>query len=160
MVDLLKSGEAAARQSKVEDIDYIAEHMRQSDIEEIWASHHFLPFDALKLGFDNSVMCITGEISGTPLVMAGVSPVTLLSDTGIVWLLATNEFSRLHKKFLRRSRRFIKLMLDLYPFMFNYVDTRNTESIKWLKWCGAKFGKTVPYGVEQLPFQYFEFRRS
>lgn len=159
-MDIFRSGDTCVRMSKAEDITMIAEDMRDSDREEIWASHHYTPVTGLATSFKNSVICLTVEDKGKPIAMFGVVPVTFLGREGSVWLLATKDFCKVSKKFLKRSRAFVKAMLGYYPHLMNMVDVRNLESVKWLKWCGAKFGAVMPYGTDQLDFQYFEFRRA
>lgn len=148
------------RISKASDIPELAKNMRQSDVEEIWVSHHHTPESALLISFRDSILCFTVESAGRVIAMFGVVPATLIGAEGTIWLLAANDFCKINKIFLRRSKAFIKIMLAHYPHLFNFVDVRNRESIRWLKWCGARFGLVVPYGVEKMPFQYFEFVRN
>lgn len=133
--------------------------LREADKKEIWASHHRTPKQALVAGYRESIMCFTVECKGNPIAMFGIVAHTILGRTASVWFLASSEMNKMQQIF-KHSRKFINLMLSYYSILGNYVDAENAQSIKWLKWCGAKLGPIVPYGVEQQPFQYFEFRRS
>ena len=39
--------------------------------------------------------------------------------------------------------------------MFNYVDARHTDAIRWLKWLGFTLHPATPYGPFDLPFHKF-----
>ncbi len=91
--------------------------------------------------------------------MFGISPVHVLGDKAIVWMLASEKLDNIKLRFARHSRYFINLMLEYYPYLHNYVDCRNKGSISWLKFCGATFEEPKPYGLEGKPFMYFSFKR-
>jgi len=133
--------------------------LREADKREVWKSHHRTLEQALVKGYRESIMCFTVEYKGKPIAMFGLVPHTILGKSASIWLLASPEMDKLQYVF-KHSRRFIALMLSHYSILENYVDAGNIQTIKWLKWCGAKLGSIVPYGVEQQPFQHFEFRRS
>ena len=42
-----------------------------------------------------------------------------------------------------------------FPYMFNYVDVRHKEAIRWLKWLGFTLNEPTPYGPFGLPFHKF-----
>lgn len=133
--------------------------LRKADKREIWASHHREADKALIEGYNKSIMCFTVEYKKRPIAMFGVVPHTILGSVAQVWLLASSEMNKMNYIF-KHSRKMIDIMLSHYPLLENFVDIRNKQSIKWLKWCGASLGPVVPYGVEQKLFQYFQFQRS
>lgn len=147
------------RTSNELDVEAMKGRLRKSDIKEVWASHHHTPGEALRLSYELSSLCLTIEIEGIPGAMFGLVPQTLLSDSATIWLLSTDAVYSVSKLFLKECRRFIQIMLKEYSLLENYVDARNTVSIRWLKWCGATIEEAHLYGVEQLPFHRFEFRR-
>ena len=155
-----KSRLLAVRDSTMKDAFDMAPHMRESDKQEIWASNHISPENALVGGVINSVVCLTAEMNEKPIIMGGIVPQSLLGHTAIIWVLGTDDMKKIAKTFLKTSRSYIDHMLEFYPYLFNYIDVRNKESLLWLKYCGAEFSLTVPYGVEQKPFRYFCFRRK
>lgn len=80
---------------------------------------------------------------------------------GSVWLLGSEGIRADKAIFLNISEHFIALMLNAYPILFNFVDARNKSSIKWLKWLGAEIAPDpIIYGVEQLPFYFFQFKKE
>lgn len=155
-----KSELALVRDAKLEDIDYLAMHLREEDKKEIWRSHHQTPQTALLEGFNNSTLCLAVEYKRNPIGMFGVVPQTILGRKAAIWLLGSPEIEKIQRAFLKQSRRFINLMLDYYPFLQNWVDAENLKSIQWLKWLKADIEEPAPYGVEGALFRYFQFRRK
>jgi hypothetical protein len=133
--------------------------MRKADCDEIWASNRHTPREALEAGIRLSFGgCWTLENAGVPVAMFGVAP-SQEKSVGVVWLLATDQLNDVKQTFLRLSKHCIKMMLELFPVMFNFVDDRNTSSIRWLEWCGAEFSSAVAVGPDSLPFKPFIIRR-
>jgi len=157
-MDLFNSGDDKVRRAIPEDVQIIAENMRESDKNEIWASDNITPMQAVTTSFRTAAACWTIVSRDNPVAMFGMCPVTWAGQEAFVWLLATKDFCKISGKFLKRSRAFIKIMLECYPYLHNYVDCRNTQSIKWLEFCGAKFNPPQEFGIEHKMFQYFEFR--
>ena len=147
------------RDSKKEDIGYIADNMRRSDIDEIWASNNRLPKEALDIGFKDSLKCITGLKDNIPVCIFGINPDSILGRSAVIWFLATPNIIDNKYIFLRQSRKFIDMFLEEYSFLYNFVDDRNKDSIKWLKWCGARINGCVTYGVEKIDFHPFTFEK-
>lgn len=152
--------ETILRRSKPADVDYLSTRLRQSDIEEIWASHHVKPYQALYGGFVNSIITLTIEHKEEPLAMFGISPYTLTGDKATIWMLSTDRLDEIKGKFLKNNRKVIDFLLGFYPYLENYVDERNIKSINWLKFCGAKIEEAKPFGLEGLPFHHFYFERK
>lgn len=146
------------RRSIKADVEYLKNHLKQNDIDEICASNNLAPEEALKEGLKNSIFCCT-VLDDNPIMMFGVVPETLLGKKGIVWMLSSSELIKIQRRFLRHSRHFIDMMLEFYPYLCNYVDERNKESIAWLKFCGAVIKEPIPYGVEGKLFHYFYFKK-
>lgn len=159
MINYNKDG-IVVRKTNVFDLEYLANNMRQADVQEIWSSHHVDPLNALAISFKRSAFCYTVERKQRPVAIFGVYPLSILGTQASVWMLATDELTLIKRRFVRHSRNIIEHMLSFYPFLYNYVDVRNSESIKWLKWCGARMKEPAPYGAEGMMFHYFYFRRN
>lgn len=147
------------RTSVREDIDNLKNRLKQSDIQEIWASHNHTPEEALKISFEESALCLTIEDNGIVIGMFGVTPYYFLSNRGIIWLLSSEELFNRKYRFIRHSRYFIELFLEMYPYLENYVDCRNIKSIRWLEACGAVLNDPIHYGIEKMPFRHFYFKK-
>lgn len=147
------------RESELGDIAYLKNYLRASDIEEIFASNHHTPEEALTVGFRESTICLTVLNCGIPSAMFGVNAKTLFSESGIIWLLATDDLAKIKIRFLRHCQPFIRLLLKYYPFLWNYCDARNAEALAWLRFCGATITPAEPYGIEQKDFHFFYFKK-
>lgn len=147
------------RTSVDSDIERMKAHIRKSDIDEIRATNEWSPEHALRYGLTNSEPCFTIVHQGKPVGMFGVTPAPKeVQDlkAGVVWLIATDGLKAMWLTFCRLSPKFISLMLEKYEVMYNFVDARNIDTIRWLNWCGAKFDEPKPYGIDGLPFRFFK----
>lgn len=148
------------RPSHINDVQYLKNFLRKSDVEEIFASNHHTPQEALMTGFKESTLCLTILDHAVPVGMFGVNAKSLFSEEGIIWFLASSDLSKIKIRFLRHCQGFIKLFLQTYPFLWNYCDARNVEALAWLRFCGAVIAPAEPYGIEQRPFHFFYFKRQ
>ena len=134
--------------------------MRQADVEEIWAASRMQPLEALRLGVLVSEHALTGMVDDDPVCIFGVSHRSLLDTTGVPWLLGTNAIDKHAKAFMRRNKTIIKEWRARYELLENWVDSRNTKSIAWLRWLGFEIEEASPYGALGLPFHRFTMRRQ
>lgn len=90
------------------------------------------------------------KCDGVPLAAFGVAD-------GVIWMLATEETAK-HKVYVgRKTRAGIRAFLADWGYLYNYIDAENTETIKWLRWLGAKIYPAAPYGIYGLPYHKFTF---
>lgn len=143
----------------MDDVRYLADHIRKADKREIWLSHHKDPFDAFQEGLENSVSCLT-VFKENPIAMFGICPECVLGYKASIWMLGTDKLADIRLPFLKNSKTFIKAYLNRYPYLYNWVHCGNAESLKWLRYCGAKFMPPMPFGIENEYFQYFWFERD
>ena len=83
------------RDSISDDTLYLSTRLRKSDVEEIWASHHHTPKDALMLSLEKSTVCMTILMKDKPVGMFGIVPESLLGDKAVIWLLASDDINKL-----------------------------------------------------------------
>jgi len=88
----------------------------------------------------------------------GVAPASLLGSVGVPWMIGTQEIDSHAKAFLRRNKAYVERMSELYNYLVNFVDARNTRAIGWLKWLGFTILEAQPHGPDGLPFHRFEMR--
>jgi hypothetical protein len=135
---------------------YLVNRLRQADIDEMWAAHHVTPRQgvliSLAVSRDTSY---TGLVDGKPICIYGVAQPSLMVDAGRPWMLGTDEIPKHSLKFLRENRKVVKEMQAQFPILFNYVDARHTDAIRWLAWLGFKLEAAAPYGPDRLPFHRF-----
>jgi hypothetical protein len=140
------------------DVLYLAPRLRESDVREVRASHGQDPLTALTEAYEVSDQCyVFLGASGRPCAMFGTAPHPS-GESASVWLLGTPEIAKPGnaRTFLRLTRQELDRLHGDYPILFNFVDERNTDSIRWLKWAGCRFIRRYPqFGVEQVPFLEF-----
>jgi hypothetical protein len=146
------------RDTRTSDLDYLALNLRQSDKDEIMASHSLKPMEALQLGFQYSDTCLTACIRNEPFAIFGCCPVDEIKAT--IWMLGTPRIEDAAFEFVKYSKHFVEVLHVKQELLYNYVDARNLQSIKWLRMIGANIHESKPYGVKGLPFHYFDFLRE
>ena len=149
------------RKPTADDLALIAHNMRESDREEAWASHHFTPAEALAHSISVSRgTAFVGEADGVPICVFGVQPPSLLGTVACPWMLGTDGVNVHSKPFLKRSLQWVRGISREFPELENYVDARNTASIRWLRWLGFMIYDPEPWGRDGLLFHRFDMRRG
>ncbi len=141
------------------DIADLARNMRIADAKEVYAASGLRPTGAIirSLSMTPAGNKFTVTYNNNVSAVFGCIP---CMGHGVPWLLGTEKIDDMWITFARESRRFIKAMLNQHGYLTNYVDTRNTKSIEWLKWCGFTILPAEPHGIFGLPFHRFEQRRE
>lgn len=116
--------------------DHISRHMRQADLDEIEAMG--TGTDALHLSVALSTHGFAVmDREGVPCAMFGAAPHPL-PGVGVVWMLGTDGIRREAYSIAKATRRYFDTLNDPYPVLWNYIDARNTVSLRWLRWGGFK----------------------
>jgi hypothetical protein len=141
------------------DIAHVAANLRRADQEELDAVFGPLtdPLDAI----GRSVMLSSHYwtlAAAEPLAVFGVAPLSLLGGVGAPWLLGTEKIFTAPSALVREGRRYVQRMLAVYPHLLNYVDARNTRSVRWLARLGFEIQPAKPFGAAGLPFHRFELK--
>lgn len=147
----------------VEHAKHIAANLRDADCEELWASHLKKPEAALIYGVEKSQVVMTGCADDEPVVIWGCVREGYFPNIGVPWMLASKELERpeVAIRFLRMCREPLVEFFKEYDILMNYVDARNTVSIRWLKYMGFHVKKeTRPYGALGMPFRKFSMVRG
>lgn len=134
---------------------------RKVDVEEVYAMSGRDINEAAREGVRYSEKSWIGLWGSDPIVVFGVRRLSLLSDEGTPWLLGTDRIKEpgIKKAFIEGSVPFVLEMLRYFKYLENFVDARNTTSIRWLKLCGFTVEKPEPMGLLQMPFHRFWLRR-
>lgn len=122
--------------------------VRQADIDELSALG-VTPEKCLRLGLKLSTNAVTIFLHGEP---AGIVGVIDYGDYRLPWAVFTTAIDRHPLPFLRGCKAW---MDRVDGFLLNYVDARNTMTIRWLKWLGFTIDEPIPYGVNGEPFCRF-----
>ncbi|KKL09591.1 hypothetical protein LCGC14_2564320 [marine sediment metagenome] len=129
--------------------------MRQADIDECWAANHHTPETAIEESVYYTNRPRTGLVNNQVLNIFGVGKITHLSDIGIPWMLGSDLLPQHAKAFLRSSKNAIEDMKKEAILLHNYVDKRNRDAIKWLRWLGFIMEKPIIYGPDDMLFHPF-----
>ncbi len=145
------------RAARWEDVPALAADMRDADVAEVQAYAAVDPATAIGIGLRAGVTNVICLPDDTPVAVYGVTPAPAgYAPAGCVWMLATNEFRRLHRPFLRQCRDGLREIGAGHPALFNFTDARNEVHHRWLKWLGFSFIKRhEAFGAEQRPFLEF-----
>lgn len=141
----------------LDDIEDVAEYMREDDVRECLAGSGLGPRDALHMSVANSERVWTISWHGTPIAIYGLSRVdSAVGPIGVPWLLGTPELENHPIWIIRESKKRLESLMGSYDVLLNMVDKRNTSHIDWIKWCGFEIVKELPmYGFGGLPFLMF-----
>lgn len=94
-----------------------------------------------------------GSVDGEIGCLWGLIPPTLLSDQAYLWLHTTPVAEKHQFILVRRAQIEMKKMLKEYPKIVGHCEAGAKQSIRWLKWLGAKFdlpdGDLVPFLIER-----------
>lgn len=147
----------------LEHTQMLAPTMRLLDVEELRAVDGQTPQQALELGL-NSGPCWTMLFGGVVGAMFGVCPLPLedrkkVPDVGTAWLLTGEAVDRNKLGFFRACRKWLPVLLEVYPILTNFVDARNKAALRWAKSLGFVILPPEPYGVLRLPFHQIAMGR-
>lgn len=141
-----------------EDCDIIGFYMRNQDRNEIWSFDRASPKGACYNSFNKSIISMTIEHENHPVAMFGIIPKDM--STGILWMFTTDGLNKVGRLFVRNCKKWFAYMLELYPLLEGCVDMRNSESIRWLTYIGAKWGNVEAMGIDKMPFMNFSFSKE
>ena len=98
----------------------------------------------------NSVWVWIGDVDGEVFGFWGLIPPTMLSDRAYLWFMHTEHLCKHIFKFVRRSPRVTKELLEHYPILVGHGKANDVRSLRWLRWCGAQFGTSQG---DLIPFE-------
>lgn len=143
-------------------VEEVARNMRKEDAEEVWASDHQTPLEALQMSLEVSAYSAVAVVdSGDPIAVAGLRNGDLLTGCGVIWMLGTElSATRYKKEYLIQGKKIIDEALTVYPRLVNRVHSKNKGSIRWLRRMGFTVGDPFPHGPERELFHPFHIERS
>lgn len=151
--------------AKMSDAKELLENIREEDLREIKAAGSKNPLESIEHGILFS--SLTGftyavrDLEGRLCMVFGVLQSHLTTNAGIVWMLGTNCIESVAFEFLRHCKEWVKKMNELFPYLYNMIDSRNTMHLKWLQWCGFDLVKSYfNYGTCETAFIHFEKKRE
>ena len=118
-------------------VDHVAElapKLRQADKDELAGLSDITPEEGLWQSFYQSNMRWAILLDGEVVCIFGCGD-------RCPWMLASEKLPLIRHAIAKNSRKYMRFMLRQHGFLFNFVDSRNALSIKWLKWLGFEFGE-------------------
>lgn len=143
--------------SEYDDVVEMAPNVRKNDVIEL-AALGLDPLLALMISYEQSKICYTVKVDDCAVGMFGLN--SQVEEGVLIWMIATDDLTKIQRRFVRNSRAFISEALSNFKQVYNYVDARNQDTINWLKWLGASFEEAEPYGVNGESFHRFTFTRG
>lgn len=139
--------------------------LRQSDQAELIAAYGLSPTEALQKSVAASKQAWAIVFAGKLEGVVGVNEYRrnwYEKPAGIPWLLATDKFPEFRISLAKEVKRRLKSLTERYAYLFNYVDSRNTTSIAWLKWLGFTVDENKPYFFHDpaVPFYLFYLKQA
>lgn len=138
-----------------EHVDLLKGNIRAQDLEEITAGTSIPPNEMLQRGFDYSTLAWAAMRDGKIVCIWGVSSVTTLSETGIPWLIGSDQLKFCDLELGKATCYYVKQMAQLYPRLENFVYFKQKRVIRWLKWAGFKIEEAAPWGAFGNQFHKF-----
>lgn len=127
-----------------DDIQFIADNIWHEDETEVLAAGNASVLSAIQHAAFHSKACVVAKIGDMPLVIYGLHKRSVLSTTGVPWMLNATQSKKYRREFMVYTRQVIDEMLDECELLVNYVHSGNRTSIKWLTALGFTIDNPVP----------------
>jgi hypothetical protein len=145
------------RKAVFEDTDRLIKLMRADDVRELTATcGHDRIGDPVRwaVGIDPDTLC--AEVDGELVGLFGFLPAL---GYAIPWLLATPLLDKYPLTLCHQARIHVSAALAKHKRLVNFVDARNTRSIRWLRSLGFEIHPAVAFGALRMPFHKFTMGR-
>jgi hypothetical protein len=139
----------------IEDVGALTGSLRDADVREIKDAYGDTPESALWGSWIESPISWAIRVDGETVGMFGVGASRESHLIGSPWLLGSDKLPLAMHRGIRQIKPYVNQMLDAYPILFNWVDSRNKTSVRWLEWCGFDIHDPIPFGVSGKPFRFF-----
>lgn len=142
-----------------DDVEQLIVDLREADRQELIASGEN-PAEAVRRSVRESVWAVAIRFDGVLASLTGLAPIDgLLGSRASPWMLGTPHVDKYPSMIVRIGRWYCGVMLEQYPHLLNFVDARNTRSIRWLRRLGFTIHPAYVFGGRSHPFHLFEMRK-
>ena len=139
------------------DARELAINLRKADRKELIGIVGDALLQEIEYCIEASEQAFVCECDGKLMAAFGVYRTSPFENIGVIWMLATTETVK-HKVYVGKwTKKGLQAFLKDWDLLYNYIDQGNSETIKWLKWLGAKVYPAQPYGLYGLPYHKFVF---
>lgn len=143
-----------------DDIKFVADNMRDFDVAEVLAAGSESVHQSLVDSVELSKTAVAVSHDGVTILIFGLVKPSLISKSGVIWMLGANQSLNYKRELMVYTRRVIKEMLNECDELYNYVHDENKVSIKWLKALGFTMGEPEPYGPYDALFRRFYMKKD
>ena len=130
----------AIREYLNSDLDYLSEHLRESDKAEILALDGSNPKDGLASCIKDNTELWVITLDNDPVMLYGLKEVLPENSSeglgGQIWALGTDYVFKHPRQLTLLSKKIISTWFQTYDFLFNYVWEGNSKHIKWIEIMG------------------------
>jgi hypothetical protein len=133
---------------------YVAEHMREVDVQELRDLSGVGPFQAVVEAMKLPGEKWAGYYTDRPAALFGCAEVSILGCVGSPWLLGTDDVEHAPVSLVRVGRDLVHHWSQQFALLENRVDGRNVKTIRWLRALGFNFDEPVQIkpGVQSIRF--------
>lgn len=117
------------------ELDHIATHMRQTDVDELWTLTRTRPREVLERSLRVSGEVHVGFDDGEPVAVFGTATAAI-GRVGVPWLLGTDKLTTRPLRFMRWAKRYVAHIRATHTELRNVVDAANVPSIRFLEALG------------------------
>lgn len=153
------SNDISLRRPCKADFAFLARHMRRRDRRELCATHGGVDAALLERFVLNCALSLTLCARGCAVGLAGIAPEGLLAPCACVWLLTARGVEKYPLGFFKAARAVLKHFLSFYPTLYNYIDLRYPQAVRFALMLGGHTAGRRVY-IHGAPFQLFIFRRN
>ena len=131
-----------------DDARYLSTKLRATDINELLLSNNTKPLTALLNAFEGKNNRVYSIVFQDKVIgMFGICDCFYLPKYGVVWLLGSDEISKVGRQFLKECKLWVNKMHKDYNIIYNWVHPDNWKSLKWLQYCGFEIKLKQEYGI-------------
>ncbi len=126
--------------------------VRKEDAAEAWGAAHWMPYDALRHCIESTEHVFSGMVDDIPLCIFGIAPRSLISTTGVPWMISSNALTKHSFAWARRNREVFAAFSAGWERLENHVDSRYQKAVRWAEWLGFEVEDARPYGLDGILF--------
>lgn len=137
--------------------------LREDDYHELQAMHGIAvdTKDVLERAMTLSKECYTAELDGEVVCMFGVGIFNEEKNLGCPWLLGSDKMLEVPRDIILQGLSYTNDWLTKFHGLVNFVDARNSKSIRFLKHIGFSIHEPISLGAMIMPFHPFtKFRKE
>lgn len=146
--------------AEIADAIWMADHLRQSDRDELFASSGYDKPDVVLASSVALGSACVALVDHEPVAIFGAPRISLLPATATPWMIGTEKISEIPTTFGRWSVDIVNKWRQDNDFLINHVDARNKSAIEWLEWLDFDIGPAVSWGPFKMPFHKFTWENT